>query len=219
MLNEAATIGTVLAMLAPHADELVLVDGGSSDASLAIASMSGARVLSTAAGRALQMNAGADALQSDWQVVVFVHADTRLPSGWADQVRGAVRRGAGWGRFDVRLQSAHPLLAVVGAMMNARSRLTGICTGDQAMFVTRPAWRAAGGFAPIRLMEDIDLSARLKRVAGRPAALRPPVLVSARRWERHGIWRTIFAMWGLRLRYFLGESPERLHQRYYGPPT
>ena len=87
------------------------------------------------------------------------------------------------------------------------------------MFVTRAAWRATGGFAPIPLMEDIELSARLKRVAGRPAALRPPVLVSARRWERHGIWRTIFAMWGLRLRFFLGESPERLHQRYYGPPT
>ena len=110
------------------------------------------------------------------------------------------------------------MLALVGAMMNRRSRLSGICTGDQAIFISTAAWRDSGGYPSIRLMEDIAISARLKRCAGAPAALRGPVAVSARRWESHGVWRTIWTMWSLRLRYFLGESPDSLHRRYYRRP-
>lgn len=135
--------------------------------------------------------------------------------GWQVTLGEAIAAGAAWGRFDVRLDSPRPMLRVVETMMNWRSRLTGICTGDQAIFVTRQAWQAVNGYAPIALMEDIDLSARLKRHAGRPAALRARVLVSARRWERHGVVRTIVLMWWYRLRFFLGESPQRLHRAYY----
>lgn len=216
VLDECEHIGEVLAGLAGQAAQIVVVDGGSRDGTPALARAAGATVIAAERGRAVQMNAGAAALAPGWRVVIFLHADTRLPAGWRAAVGQAVRGGAEWGRFDVRLSSRHPLLRVVGAMMNTRSRLTGICTGDQAMFVTAAAWQRVGGFPAIELMEDIALSARLKRCAGRPAGLRAAVQVSARRWERNGIWRTIWAMWGLRLRYFLGESPRRLHARYYG---
>ncbi len=217
VLDEAADIEAVLATVLPYAGQVVVVDGGSQDNTASLATRAGALVVGAQKGRAAQMNAGVAALQPGWRVVVFLHADTRLPPTWARLVREAFERGAAWGRFDVRLRSPRPMLRVVGMMMNLRSRLTGICTGDQAMFISASAWQRSGGFAAIRLMEDIELSARLKRCAGRPAALLPPVLVSARRWESHGVWRTIFMMWSLRLRYFLGESPDRLHQRYYGP--
>ena len=216
VLDEREHIAEVLASLDGQAAQRMVVDGGSSDGTAAIARQAGAVVIATERGRASQMNAGAGALAPGWRVVVFLHADTRLPMGWSETIGQAVRGGAQWGRFDVRLRSDHPLLRVVGAMMNTRSRLTGICTGDQAMFVTAAAWQRVGGFPAIDLMEDIALSARLKRCAGRPAALRATVQVSARRWERHGIWRTVWAMWSLRLRYFLGESPRSLHARYYG---
>lgn len=218
VLDERENIAAVLASLAGRAAQVVVADGGSQDGTPVLAQAHGAIVITSERGRAIQMNAGAAALAPGWRVVLFLHADTRLPAGWSEAIGQAVRGGAQWGRFDVRLRSEHPLLRLVGAMMNARSRLTGICTGDQAMFVTAPAWHRIGGFPAIELMEDIAISARLKRCAGRPAALRAVVQVSARRWERNGIWRTIGAMWILRLRYFLGEAPPSLHARYYGKP-
>jgi len=216
VLDEGVQIAEVIAGLIGQTEQLLVVDGGSRDGTAALAHAAGADVISAPRGRASQMNAGAAALMPGWSVVVFLHADTRLPVGWRDAVASSIRAGAQWGRFDVRLRSTHPMLGVVAAMMNLRSRLTGICTGDQAMFVTAAAWQRAGGFAPIELMEDIELSARLKRCAGHPGCLHDMVEVSARRWERHGVWRTIATMWSLRLRYFLGESPRRLHERYYG---
>ena len=218
VLDEAGRLEQALATVLGHACQVVVVDGGSIDDSIAIATAAGATVVRSPRGRALQMNAGADALAPGWQAVLFRHADTRLPSDWAASVREALHAGAAWGRFDVRLQSGHPVLALVGAMMNRRSRLSGICTGDQAIFISTAAWRDSGGYPSIRLMEDIAISARLKRCAGAPAALRGPVAVSARRWESHGVWRTIWTMWSLRLRYFLGESPDSLHRRYYRRP-
>ena len=218
VLDERENIGPVLASVAGQAAQVIVADGGSLDGTATLAQAHGATVITAERGRANQMNAGAAALAPGWRVVLFLHADTRLPAGWSEAIGQAVRGGAQWGRFDVRLRSEHPLLRLVGAMMNARSRLTGICTGDQAMFVTAPAWQRVGGFPAIELMEDIAISARLKRCAGRPAALRAAVQVSARRWERNGIWRTIAGMWILRLRYFLGESPPSLHARYYGKP-
>jgi len=161
-------------------------------------------VLRSPRGRALQMNAGARAATGD--VLVFLHADTRLPLR-ADEL---ILNSPLWGRFDVLIEGRHPLLKVVAWAMNLRSRLTGIATGDQAIFVRRDAFP---GFPEIALMEDVALSRLLKRRAA-PACLRARVATSGRRWESRGVLRTIFLMWRLRLLYFLGVSPERLARRY-----
>ena len=160
------------------------------------------------------MNAGAAAARGG--VLLFLHADTRLPCGWVELVRDALGvRGREWGRFDVRLDGAHPMLRVVERAMNLRSRLSGIATGDQAIFVTRAVFRKAGGFPDIALMEDVALS-RALRARSRPVCLRAPAITSSRRWERNGITRTIVLMWRLRLEYALGGDPERLARLYRG---
>jgi rSAM/selenodomain-associated transferase 2 len=216
-LDEAAGIAAVLDRLRPlraAGHEVLVVDGGSGDATAALAAPLADRVLEALRGRASQMNAGAATASGD--VLVFLHADTRLPEGADRLIRdGLAARGQVWGRFDVRIEGTHPLLGVVAWLMNRRSRWTGIATGDQAMFVRRDAFAAVGGFPPLALMEDVALSARLKRL-GRPLCIRARVVTSGRRWERHGVLRTILLMWWLRLRYFLGDSPERLAQVYYG---
>ncbi len=213
-LDEAAGIARCLRPLVVEADEVIVVDGGSADRTAALAREAGARVVTAERGRASQMNAGARETGAD--VLVFVHADTRMPAGWRAAIDAALAGARPWGRFDVRLDSDRPLLALVGAMMNLRSRATGIATGDQAIFVARDAWRACGGFPAIRLMEDVELSRRLKHVAGPPACLRLRVLTSARRWESRGVLRTIAQMWLLRAMYFFGASPETLHRLYDG---
>jgi rSAM/selenodomain-associated transferase 2 len=154
------------------------------------------------------MNAGAGAARGD--VLLFLHADTHLPAD-ADRLilDGLATAGAGWGRFDVRIEGRHPLLPLIAMMMNLRSRLTGIATGDQAMFVERSAFAATGGFPDIALMEDIELSRRLKRL-GRPSCLRARVTTSGRRWEKHGVVRTVLTMWRLRLAFFFGAAPAKL---------
>jgi len=216
-LDEAAGIGATLAALAPlraAGHELIVVDGGSRDGTPVAAQPLADRVLVAARGRAVQMNAGAGAASGD--VLVFLHADTRLPAG-ADRavLDGLAASGTSWGRFDVRIEGRSPLLALVAWLMNRRSRLTGIATGDQAMFVTRAAFAAVGGFPALALMEDIALSKRLKRVSP-PLCLRTRIVTSGRRWESRGVVRTIVLMWWLRLRYFLGASPEHLRRIYYG---
>ena len=195
--------------------EVIVVDGGSRDATVQRARLRADQVLSAPRGRALQMNAGAAKATGD--VLLFLHADTRLP-GEAERLvlDGLARSGRAWGRFDVVIDGRHPMLRLVAAMMNLRSRLTGIATGDQAIFVKRDAFQAAGGFPEIPLMEDIALSKRLKRV-GRPLCLRERATTSGRRWETHGVFRTILLMWRLRLAYFLGADPAALAGRYrYG---
>jgi len=214
-LDEAAGIADALRPALAEADEVIVVDGGSSDATVAVAEAAGARVLAEAKrGRASQMNDGAAAASGD--ILLFLHADTRLPPGWASAVRAALSAGRKeWGRFDVSLDAPGVLFALVAAMMNLRSRLTGICTGDQAMFASRAAWLKANGFPGIALMEDIALSRRLKRTSGRPACLRSRVLVSARRWRERGALRTVVEMWWWRALYFFGVSPRWIHHRYY----
>jgi rSAM/selenodomain-associated transferase 2 len=157
------------------------------------------------------MNAGAAAASAD--VLLFLHADTRLPEGADGLISRALAGGAAWGRFDVVIDGRPWMLKVVAAMMNTRSRWTGIATGDQAIFVRRSAFDAVGGYPQQPLMEDIELSRRLRRT-GRPACLRQRVVTSGRRWEARGVWRTIFLMWRLRWRYWRGESPARLAQDY-----
>lgn len=213
VLDEAAGIDAALAPLQALRErgvEVVVVDGGSADDTVARATPLADRVLAASRGRASQMNAGAAAARGD--ALLFLHADTRLPEG-ADALVARALAGRAWGRFDVRIDGASALLPLVAMMMNLRSRLSGIATGDQAMFMRRDAFEAASRFPAIPLMEDIELSARLKLVS-RPACLREAVTTSGRRWDRDGALRTILLMWSLRLRYFFGASPEALARAY-----
>lgn len=213
MLNEASGLPDLCEHLVPLARagaEVILVDGGSRDGSLAIARAAGFRVLESAAGRARQMNAGA--VQSSGDALLFLHADTRLPEGALIAVTQALRQRP-WGRFDVRIAGKPQTLRLVAALMNWRSRLTGIATGDQALFMTRQAYAAVGGFPEQPLMEDIDICRALKTL-GRPACLPLRVLTSGRRWEQRGVWRTIALMWWLRWRYWLGAPVEEVARAY-----
>lgn len=215
VLDEAAGVETRLAALTGlrrAGCEVIVVDGGSSDATCESAAPLCDCLIRSERGRAVQMNAGAACARTD--LLLFLHADTALPNGALDAIEAATRGAAlAWGRFDVSLDSPRRTLRLVAAMMNLRSRLSGIATGDQALFMTREIFRRVDGFAPIALMEDIDISRRLKRLA-RPRCLRLKVTTSARRWESRGVWRTILLMWRLRLAFFLGASPDALARRY-----
>jgi rSAM/selenodomain-associated transferase 2 len=215
VLEEAAAIGPALRALAPlrgRGVEVVVVDGGSTDGTMRVAAAAGAdHVLRAPRGRAAQMNAGARAARGE--ILLFLHADTALPPSADEIVQAALNQGRDWGRFDVAIAGADPLLAVVAMLMNLRSRLTGVATGDQAVFARRECFFAAGGFPEIPLMEDVALSKALKRIAP-PACLRERVVTSGRRWERNGTLRTILLMWRLRLEYALGADPRRLARRY-----
>jgi len=214
VLDEAPQIvGRLKLLQALRTDgvELIVVDGGSADGTATLAGALADRVLTSARGRAVQMNAGAAASQAP--VLLFLHVDTTLPATALQAVLTAVGAGASWGRSDVRIDGRHPLLRIVERMMNWRSRLTGIATGDQAIFVRREVFENLGGYADLPLMEDIALSSALRRLAP-PACLGETVVTSARRWERHGVLRTMLLMWWLRAAYFLGADPARLAMRY-----
>jgi len=217
VLNEAASIARFLESLrasCQHCCEIIVVDGGSDDATPALAARLCDRVVVSRKGRAIQMNAGAQ--QASAAIFCFLHADSSLPRHADHAIRAALaNKVRNWGHFDVRLSGNHPLLRIVERLMNWRSRLTGITTGDQALFVTREAFEAVGGFPEIALMEDIAMSRKLKSNSP-PACLSQRLVTSSRRWERNGVLRTIFLMWKLRLLYFLGTDPARLAQRYYG---
>ncbi|HXZ47251.1 MAG TPA: TIGR04283 family arsenosugar biosynthesis glycosyltransferase [Pseudolabrys sp.] len=218
VLDEAAGIAAALAALSPfraRGVELIVVDGGSGDKTVALAESLADHVLSAPRGRAAQMNCGATAARGN--ILLFLHADTRLPDHADTLIRdGLAQSDRVWGRFDVRF-NAGGLFFLIAALMNLRSRLTGIATGDQAIFVARAAFESAGGFPPIALMEDIALSTRLKRMSP-PLCLRARITTSARRWRTHGVLNTVFLMWRLRLAYFLGADPAHLAQRYgYAP--
>jgi len=214
VLDEAPTLAArlqALQALRERGARVVVVDGGSADDTLTIARAHADLALLAPRGRAAQMNTGAAACPAE--VLLFLHADTELPQDADALVRHAMLGVHAWGRFDVRIASPRPLLRLVAGMMNIRSRWTGIATGDQAMFVRHELFRSVGGFAELPLMEDIAMS-RALNLYGRPACLRACVTTSARRWEHHGVWRTILLMWRLRAAYFFGADPAQLALQY-----
>ncbi|HQR20586.1 MAG TPA: TIGR04283 family arsenosugar biosynthesis glycosyltransferase [Burkholderiaceae bacterium] len=215
VLNEAAGIDAALLALQPlraRGAHLIVVDGGSDDDTAARARAQADLAVQSDRGRARQMNAGA-ARAVDADVLLFLHADTRLPRDADLLIAHALARGARWGRFDVRIDGHSPWLVLVAHLMNLRSRLTGICTGDQALFVETGLFRTLHGYADIPLMEDVELSRRARAIT-RPAAIATSVVTSGRRWEQRGIWRTITQMWSLRWRYWRGADPTVLARDY-----
>jgi rSAM/selenodomain-associated transferase 2 len=216
-LNEGATIATTLAPLAAWRErgaEIIVVDGCSQDHTVQQASPYASRLVMVSAGRATQLNAGAAVAEG--QKLLFLHADT-IPPNDADLIIGAsiaqTNNPLAWGRFDVRIEGQSRWLLVIAFMMNWRSRITGIATGDQGLFMTRAAFDAVGGFADQPLMEDIEITQRLRRLT-RPICLHQKVTTSGRRWETRGVWRTIVLMWSLRWRYWRGESATSLVKDY-----
>lgn len=213
-LNEAAGMAAALQALAPlraRGAQVIVADGGSSDDTTAVALACGVQVIQAPRGRARQMNAGAHLATGD--LLLFLHADTQLPHEADKLVAAALAGTAAWGRFDVYITGRARALRLIAACMNLRSRVSGMATGDQAMFMTRAAFAAAGGFADQPLMEDIALSRRLLELSA-PACLRQRVTTSGRRWESRGVWRTVLLMWRLRYAYWRGAAPERLAEMY-----
>ena len=213
VLNEEKTIGATLkALLELRPHEVIVVDGGSADRTGEIALEFGAKVLRSERGRARQMNHGA--AHASGAILLFLHADTRLPESVLVDIENALGDGLYLGgRFDVELEGSHWMLKTIGALINYRSRATKIGTGDQAIFVRRQVFERIGGYPDIPLMEDVALCRALKRL-GRIACLRSRVVTSARRWETDGVWSTIFRMWTLKFLYLAGVSPKRLKKFY-----
>ena len=213
VLNEEQSIrGTLQSLIRLTPYEIIVVDGGSRDRTLEICKEFAVDVMHAERGRARQMNVGAR--RASGEVLLFLHADTRLPQSALNDIAAALSDSRYLaGRFDVELAGAHWMLKVIGALINYRSRATKVATGDQALFVRREVFDRMGGFPDIPLMEDIAFCRALKRIGG-VACLRSRVITSARRWERDGVWRTIFKMWSLKVCYLAGVSPMRL-KRFY----
>lgn len=218
--NDAGPLARLLAELADRSPgiEVIVVDGGSRDESAALAERHGARLLRTEPGRGRQLAAGVSLGRGNW--LWLLHADSSNLAAalshlcWRATADPEALLGPGWGRFDVEFDSAGVGLAGIARMMNLRSRLTGICTGDQGIFVHRTLLQSIGGVPRQSLMEDIELSRRLKR-RGAPASRPERLRTAARRWQRHGLLRTVITMWWFRARYCLGADPERLAREYY----
>lgn len=221
-LNEGDNVRRSLQVLSGWRErgaEIIVVDGGSSDDTIAQVTPLADCVVETSKGRANQLNAGA--AEARGQILIFFHADTIAPLDGDQTLQKALAtttsadspQSLAWGRFDVRIQGQSFWLGMVATLMNLRSRLTGIATGDQALFMTREAFDAVGGFARQPLMEDIEICKQLRRLA-KPICLRDTVVTSGRRWDTKGVWRTIFLMWSLRWRYWRGESAESIARDY-----
>ena len=214
VLNEAEHIADTLISLASYRSqghEVVVIDGGSNDDTVSISQQYADRVLRSDAGRAMQMNSGIDEASGD--ALLFLHADTRLPADAVAKLIHALEDGYFWGRFNVRLSGKHFMFRIIERMMNLRSCITGVVTGDQAIFVSHESIEIVGAYPRLPLMEDIVFSKRLREL-GRPACIRQQVVTSSRRWEDKGILRTILLMWRLRLLFFLGVPADRLARQY-----
>ena len=214
-LNEANYIGATLERLQParaRGHEVILVDGGSADDTCGIAARAVDRVLQCGANRGAQMNRGAQAAGGD--ILVFVHADTLVPGDFDRILDGRGVSVDAWGSFDVRLTGGHIMFRCIERFMNLRSRLTGVVMGDQAIFTGRRLFNRVNGYADIPLMEDIELTGRLKKISP-PIRIGQPVVSSSRRWEQRGIARTVLLSWILRFRYATGADPHTLAGKYH----
>ncbi|MGK0373887.1 MAG: rSAM/selenodomain-associated transferase 2 [Arenicella sp.] len=208
LLNEQAVVPSLIQQLAGlDAEQIIIVDGGSVDRTRELVEAAGYTVIQSPAGRARQMNAGAQ--QATQTMLLFLHADTRLPRNYKLELA----RADVWGRFDVQFSSSLRIMNMVAFFINLRSRISGVATGDQAIFIDRDAFHAIGGFPDFPIMEDVALCKRL-RYMHRPFSSRARVVTSARRWEQNGVASTIVKMWWYRLAYFFGVSPLKLKQGY-----
>jgi len=216
VLNEESALRAHLPLLQQYrhaGHELIVIDGGSSDASVSVASGLADKVLESSPGRGVQMNAGA--VQATGPILLFLHVDTLLPEHAARVVKESLANSDRvWGRFDLKLSGGSSVFRLIEKMINMRSRYTGMATGDQGIFVLRSTFEQAGAYPEIPLMEDLALSSKLKKFS-RPVCLRQRVISSSRRWEQHGIAHTVLLMWILRLQFFLGVSPHFLYRKYY----
>jgi rSAM/selenodomain-associated transferase 2 len=212
-MNEAQTITNCLTPLQSlrKAGELIVVDGGSEDNTMALAKPLADKLIPSATGRAIQMNNGA--AHANGEVLIFLHADTSLPDAGVELISQAITDKRQWGRFDIKLKGSHLMLTVVAWFMNCRSRLTGVATGDQAIFITKSLFESVGRYPAIPLMEDVALCKILKKMSP-PLCLKAKVTSSGRRWEKFGVIKTILLMWNLRLRYYFGTDPRLLAVLY-----
>jgi len=213
VINEEATLPDVLARLQylrQLGHEIIVVDGGSRDNSLMLAQQAADNVIVSQPGRAVQMNSGAELATGD--VLLFLHADTVLPEG-VEQILSEIVGDTFWGRFDVRLSGERLIFRIIESMMNLRSRITSVATGDQAIFIKRSLFEKVGGYPEIALMEDIAISKQLRRVV-KQVCVRNKGVTSSRRWEDRGVIKTLLLMWKLRLYYFFGMSPQKISRMY-----
>jgi len=213
VLNEENSIKELLQQLQAYRQqghEVIVVDGGSHDNTRSVADLLSDKVISSEAGRALQMNNGAT--QSRHEILWFLHADTLISGNAIEQIQQALNK-SDWGRFNVKLSGSHILFRIIETMMNVRSCVSGIATGDQGIFVKRKIFRQVNEYSNIPLMEDVDLSKKLKKLS-KPVCLKYTLITSSRRWEKNGISSTIFLMWKLRFLYWVGVSPEHLARQY-----
>ena len=214
VLNEAERVVTTLAALSGYREqghEVIVVDGASTDSTVKLAEPLVDKMLQSERGRAVQMNTGIEAATGD--ALLFLHADTRLPDDALNAITQTIAEGHFWGRFDVRLSGQQLMLRIIERMMNLRSCVTGIATGDQAIFISRECLDIVGQYSELPLMEDIDFSKRLREVDW-PACLKNAVITSSRRWEDRGVWKTVLLMWRLRLLYFFGVPADKLARQY-----
>ena len=213
-LNEEAEIQACLMQLQglrAQGFEVIVADGRSLDNTPQLVEGLCDQFISAQRGRAAQMNAAV--LRAKGEIIFFLHVDTRLPEKFSELIHSIKADTFCWGRFDVQLSGQHWSFRVIESMMNLRSRLTGIATGDQVIFMSKKLYREVGGFPEIELMEDIAMSRTLKNIC-LPLCLRQKVLTSSRRWERHGIISTIIKMWWLRFSFFIGIDPTTLSRKY-----
>lgn len=212
-LNEKQAIINCLTPLQAYRDygEIIVVDGGSTDSTAKLAEPLVDKLIPSKQGRAIQMNAGAENATGD--VLIFLHADTLLPEDALIAINRAINHHGKWGRFDVELGGNHPLLKIVAWFMNWRSRLTGVATGDQVIFVDKRLFESVGQYPVIPIMEDVALCKKLKHI-NPPVCLKAKAISSGRRWEKFGVVKTILLMWSLRLRYLLGQDPQTLATLY-----
>jgi len=214
VLNEAEHIADTLESLDAYrrqGHEVIVIDGGSNDDTVSITEQYADKVLRSDAGRAMQMNSGIDEALGD--ALLFLHADTRLPGDAVSKIIDAIEEGYFWGRFNVRLSGKHFMFRIIERMMNMRSCITGVATGDQAIFVSLESIEIVGAYPRLPLMEDVVFSKRLRKL-GWPACIKQQVVTSSRRWEDKGILRTLLLMWRIRLLFFLGVSADKLARQY-----